>query len=156
MVAEFIASCERLGVLSVVEAIVRRPSTGDPDWDHRAAVVAAARECGDLGPDLYKAEAPTLGAGSEAEIEDGCAQITQNLSCPWVVLSGGVAAERFLAVVASACRGGASGFLAGRGIWGPSIAADDPTVALTMDAQPRMLELSAVVDATARPWQALG
>ena len=96
-----------------------------------------------------------MGAGSDAEIEDGCAQITQNLSCPWVVLSGGVAAERFLGVVAAACRGGASGFLAGRGIWGPSIAAEDPAAALTMDARPRMVELSAVVDAIARPWQAV-
>ena len=30
MVADFVASCERLGVLSVVEAIVRRPHAGDP------------------------------------------------------------------------------------------------------------------------------
>lgn len=152
MVIDFIDRCSELGVLSVVEGIVRPPAAGMPDWDHAEAVVGAARELGALGPDLYKAEVPTLGLGSDSTITATCEEISRSLSCPWVVLSGGVRAERFPATVVAACKAGASGFLAGRGIWGPSIDAPDPESALATDAVSRMAQLVDIVDDTARPW----
>jgi sulfofructosephosphate aldolase len=64
-----------------------------------------------------------------------------------------VPAERFPEFVAASCRGGASGFLAGRAIWGPSITASDQAAHLLAHAAPRLRELAAIVDAEARPWR---
>jgi sulfofructosephosphate aldolase len=153
-VRDFVASCDRLGVLSVVEGIVREPAGAPEEWDRDGDIFDAAVELSRLGCDLYKAEVPTLGQGSEPEVERLSAAITAAIPCPWVVLSGGVDAERFPPAVRAACRGGASGFLAGRGIWGPSISAADPLAHLDTDAVARMRELIAIVDAHARPWTA--
>jgi sulfofructosephosphate aldolase len=157
MVARFVDRCRELGVLSVVEAVCRVPdpgSTGDEtEWQRDRDILAAAAELGSFEPDLYKAEVPSLGTAPPLEIERMSADVTASVPCPWVVLSGGVDAEIFPTAVLAACRGGASGFLAGRGIWGPSISAPDPIRALTEDAATRLSELIAIVDAEARPWQ---
>ncbi len=154
MVRAFVKRCAELGVLSVVEGIVRTPDIGSPD--HEADVVAAAADFGRARPDLYKAEVPTLAKGSPDEITRISVQISTALPCPWVVLSAGVSAEAFPEAVAAACRGGASGFLAGRGIWGPSIASGDVPGALRTDAYRRFESLVHIVDRHARPWHAAG
>lgn len=145
----FVEQCAALGVLSVVEGVVRGPDDGS--WDRELDVLDAAREFGQLRPDLYKAEVPTLGHGSAERIEAVARQITDELPCPWVALSAGVDAESFPRSVEAVCRGGASGFLAGRGIWGPSIQVGDLGHALMTDARPRLQALAETVDRVARP-----
>ncbi|HKF85582.1 MAG TPA: hypothetical protein VKB30_07340, partial [Candidatus Limnocylindrales bacterium] len=108
LVTAFIDACRAAGRPSLVEGIVRRP----PDmpasaWDHPAAVLEAARELGGFGPDVYKAEVPTHGTGEHASVVDASRAITETLSCPWVVLSNGVAPDRFDDAAAAACEGGA-------------------------------------------------
>ncbi|MBA3852506.1 MAG: hypothetical protein H0X59_09110, partial [Chloroflexi bacterium] len=71
---------------------------------------------------------------------------------PWVVLSAGVPLERFEAAVEAACRGGASGFLAGRAIWSDAIALDGLEARLETVSAPRLARLGQLVDALARPW----
>jgi sulfofructosephosphate aldolase len=65
---------------------------------------------------------------------------------PWVVLSQGVPQDEFPAAVEAACRGGASGFLAGRALWTNALAADDPTELLRTQSVPRLQELIELVD----------
>ncbi len=77
--------------------------------------------------------------------------MTASLPCPWVVLSSGVSIDDFPAAVEAACRGGASGFLAGRAVWRDAIG-PDPEPALRERSVPRLRRLAEVVDATARPW----
>jgi sulfofructosephosphate aldolase len=147
LVTSFLDACRATGRPSLVEGIVRRP----PDvpvaaWDHPAAVLAAARELGGFGPDVYKAEVPTHGTGQLATVVDASRAITDALPCPWVVLSNGVAPDRFDDAAAAACEGGASGFLAGRAIWTASLAAPDVEAHLRDVAAPRLAALAARID----------
>ena len=64
----------------------------------------------------------------------------------------GVPEERFPGVVAAACRGGASGFLAGRAIWGAAVGAADPATVLAGRSLETLDRLTAIVAAEARPW----
>lgn len=148
LVPAFIEACRAAGRPSLVEGIVRRPAhVAAEDWDHPAAVLAAARELGRFGPDVYKAEVPTHGTADHEMIVEASRAITGVLSCPWVVLSNGVAPDRFDDAAAAACEGGASGFLAGRAIWTASLEADDIDRHLREVAAPRLRALAARIDA---------
>ena len=72
---------------------------------------------------------------------------------PWVVLSQGVDPDRFPAAVEAACRGGASGCLAGRALWSAAVGDDDPAPAVRTVSAPRLDELGRIVDAHGRPWR---
>ena len=145
MSRRFVALAERHGVLSVLEPVVRHD---DREW----AIVEAARELGAVRPSLYKCQVPLGGKGEPDEITAHCRDIDAALPCPWVVLSQGVEPDDFPAAVAAACRGGASGMLAGRAVWTSTLGADDPTDLLREHSVPRLRELAAIVDEHARPW----
>ncbi len=71
-----------------------------------------------LGVDLLKAEFPAdLAQAPSDEALSDCRRLTEVAGVPWVLLSAGVDYEVFHRQVEIACRGGASGFLAGRAIW---------------------------------------
>ncbi|HEU5361860.1 MAG TPA: hypothetical protein VFU56_00905 [Gaiellaceae bacterium] len=137
------------GLLSVLEAVVRGPE----GFDREAAIVEAAAELGSVGCDLYKCQVPTLGAGEPDEITEWSRRIDSAVPSPWVVLSQGVDPERYPVAVEAACKGGASGMLAGRAVWTATLAADDPTGLLRERSVPRLQELGAIVDAHGRPWR---
>ena len=142
----FVALAERHGLLSVLEPVVRHD---DREW----AIVEAAQELGLTGCSLYKCQVPFEGKGDPEEIARRAREIDAALPCPWVVLSQGVAADDFPAAVEAACRGGASGFLAGRALWTVTLPAEDPTELLRAHSVPRLRELGAIVDACGRPWR---
>jgi sulfofructosephosphate aldolase len=144
--SRFVELAREHGLLSVLEGVVRAD-------DREAAIVEAARELGAVGPDLYKCEVPLHGRGKADEIERRARTIDSVLDCPWVVLSQGVDPDDFPTAVAAACRGGASGMLAGRALWTSVLAADDPTDLLRERSVPRLHELAAIVDAHGRPWR---
>jgi sulfofructosephosphate aldolase len=146
MVERFVRRCRSAGLLSIIEPVSRAPRDGR-DWDREAGVLAAARELGALGADLYKAEVPMRGTGPDAEVMRRCALLTSAVASPWVVLSSGVAPDDFPRAVELACRAGASGFLAGRAVWRSVIGAPDIGSALRRDAAPRLQHLAEVVDA---------
>lgn len=152
LAATFIELCRDGGLLSVVEAIVRAPAGAEAGWQREPAALEAARELGALRPDLYKAEMPYLGQTEAARMEDGSRALSEAAERPWVVLSAGVPLERFEAAVEAACRGGASGFLAGRAIWSDAIALDDLEPRLQAISVPRVRRLGELVDELARPW----
>lgn len=139
------------GLLAIVEGVVRPPRSGSA-WDREEAILQAAQELGALGPDLYKAEVPLSGRGDPEEMRRRCRAITDALPCPWVVLSSGVAIEDFPGAVQAACQGGASGFLAGRGIWMDLVGPGDYRSRLSELAVPRLTALRAIVERHARPW----
>lgn len=151
MVGDFVERCRRLGLLSVLEGLVQIPG-GGLGLEMDAAIQAAAEEFAPYRPDLYKTHVPTHGHGSAEEITAASAKITRALSCPWVVLSAAVPVDLFPPAVEAACKGGASGFLAGRGVWGPSIKSPNLALNLSTEAKARFEHLVAVVDQHARPW----
>ena len=145
MVEEFVDRCRSAGLVSIIEPVAKAPRAGG-DWDWDSCVIEAARELGSLGADLYKAEVPFKGQGSDEDIRRGCAQITEAVASPWVVLSSGVPADLFPHAVELACREGASGFLAGRAVWASVIGSDDIERDLHEIALPRLQHLAALVD----------
>ncbi len=111
------------------------------------ALVEAAERLAACQPDVYKTEVPFFGDASERAIIEVCEQITQALACPWVVLSSGVPIDRFAAAVALSCRGGASGFLAGRAVWSEAVHPVGYRRALERTAVARLQRLVEVVEA---------
>lgn len=154
----FVARCRTNGLLSVLEPVVRPPrdATSTDAWDREAAILDAAETLGTIGADLYKAEVPLHGRGDRAEITRRCQEIGERVSGPWVVLSQGVDLADFPTAVEAACRGGASGFLAGRAVWTDSIGPggrDELTQRLETIARPRLERLAETVDRVGRPWR---
>ena len=149
-VRAFLDACRERGRPAIVEGIVRpEPGQQLTAADHAELVREAALELTDLGPDLYKAEVPSLGLAADDEIAEASRRVTDALPCPWVVLSNGVRPDRFDDAALAACHGGAKGFLAGRAIWMESIASDDPRAHLGTVAAPRLASLATRVDAVA-------
>ena len=148
MTRDFVDRCRTAGLVSIVEPVSRAPRDGS-DWtpeDWNNGVLAAARELGDLGADLYKAEVPRHGEGDEAAVRKDCAALTDAINGPWVVLSTGVPHDLFPQAVRVACEEGASGFLAGRAVWRKVVGAPDVPAALAEHAVPRLKELAEIVD----------
>ena len=154
LVLEFTAMCREAGLLALVEAVVGDDGLHPGSWLGSEGILAAAAEMAEHDFDLYKAQVPTYGMGTSDEIRDLSQQITALIGRPWVVLSNGVPAERFEAGVAAACRGGASGFLAGRAIWTSALGKDDRAAHLADISARRLERLAAIVDEFGRPWSA--
>ena len=150
IVQSFIAAAHEHGVLALVEGIVQTdPSTGglaSAEEYLRASVAFAA------GCDVYKAQVPVHGGSEAASVTALARELTEALDMPWVVLSTGVRPEEFEGAVMASCRGGASGFLAGRAIWAPALNAEDRPRYLDEVSVPRLDRLCAIVDAEGRPW----
>jgi sulfofructosephosphate aldolase len=149
MVEEFLDRCHSAGLISLIEPVSRKPADGRA-WDWDEGVIAAAKELGSLGVDLYKAEVPLRGQGDEDKIRRRCSTLTKLISSPWVVLSSGVPHDLFPKAVELACREGASGFLAGRAVWASVIGSDDIERDLREISVPRLQRLCEVVDAAVR------
>ena len=142
----FVELAESRGLLSVLEPVVRHE---EREW----AIVEAARELGAARPSLYKCQVPLEGKGDAVEITRHARQIDATLPVPWVVLSQGVAAEDFPGAVEASCKGGASGFLAGRALWTATLGAHHPATLLRELSVPRLRALGEIVDKHGRPWQ---
>ena len=142
----FMAMTRKAGLLGIIEPVVRP----DESSSREALILEAARAIGAVEPDLYKCEVPFLGKESNAAMAEVCAQISDLLPCPWVVLSQGVPAEKFANAVAVASGLGASGVLAGRAIWGDTIATCDYLAAIRDTSVARLRDLVAIVDAGVR------
>jgi sulfofructosephosphate aldolase len=142
MSRRFVELAAHHGLLSVLEPVVRDD----------ALILEAACELGAVRPSLYKCQVPLQGRGEPAEITRRCREIDAVLPVPWVVLSQGVDPADFPRAVEAACRGGASGTLAGRAVWTPAVGDEDPTPSLREHSIPRLRELAAIVDEHGRAW----
>lgn len=119
-------------------------------------VYDSARWLVPLGVDLLAAEFPVnLQYESPEQALSHCLRLSDALAIPWVLLSGAVDYDLFRRQVEIACRGGASGFLAGRVVWQEVTRLrheewDDfaSTVALE-----RLQTLVAIANAEARPYR---
>lgn len=151
-IGRFVERCAELGLLAVVETIIAEPGHRLDTAQFDAALTDAALACAQLGPGLYKTQVPGRGQQDPARIQAVSEQITVTLPCPWVVLSAGVPAADFPGAVQAACAGGASGFLCGQAVWGPSIKASAPLEDLRTAAADRLATLAAVASRAGRPW----
>jgi sulfofructosephosphate aldolase len=149
LVVKVAAECHRHGLPLVVEPLVYRLA-----GEHRQAyerqfadlVIGAAEDLAASGADLLKLQFP----GSAAT----CQRLTQAAApLPWTVLGGSDAnPAEFSIQLRIACAGGASGFIAGRAIWGGALAqAPEQQRAWLRDrARPLMHRLVEIADTNAR------
>jgi tagatose 1,6-diphosphate aldolase len=119
-------------------------------------VIETARRLCPIGGDAFKAEFPAEARyeQDEARMLAWCQELTEAAGVPWMVLSAGVDHETFCRQVELACRGGASGFLAGRSMWKDALGLTGTTRVenLTGVAVQRLRELSNIAQTYARPW----
>ena len=159
LVQEVAEQCALHDLILVLEPVGYNPSGERSDPGYIKAmpdlVVETAKTFDGSGADILKLEFPLLEAASPEDMTSACQAITDAIDLPWVVLSGGVPFDDFLAQVRAACAGGASGFLGGRAIWKEAMAIIDPLereAFLAQVAAPRIAALRAVTDAAATPW----
>jgi tagatose-1,6-bisphosphate aldolase len=129
------------------------PLTGE---ERRKVVVETARRLTAIGCDVLKAEFPYDRSVDDPERwADACAELDAASRVPWTVLSGDVGEEIFERQLATACRAGASGFVAGRGVWGdaatmPSTARDE---FLSATGCQRLKRLTAISEELGQQWE---
>jgi sulfofructosephosphate aldolase len=152
LVNQFKAYCDKVDLPSIIEIIVKAPKNSEVPFDREAQIIEAATEARTWKPDLYKAEVPFHGEADLNQIERNASLISEAIQGPWVVLSNGVKQPNFAAAVKACCKGGASGFLAGRAVWADIVGAPDIPKALQDISIPRLKELAAIVDEYAKPW----
>lgn len=153
LVNQFKEYCDKVDLPSIIEIIVKPPKNSQVAFDREAQIVEAAKEARSWKPDLYKAEVPFHGEGNLSKIENNAALISDAIQGPWVVLSNGVKQPNFAEAVKACCKGGASGFLAGRAVWADIVGSTDIPKALREVSIPRLNELTAIVDEYAKPWR---
>ncbi len=123
-------SCHELGLPLVLEPVVYRWST-ESRADYAAAypglLLDAVRRLQPLGADLLKVGFPVLdlAATGEPEAVAACRALADACAgTPWVLLGAGVDLDTFVEQIRLSGAAGASGFLAGRGIWGSALTGD--------------------------------
>jgi tagatose 1,6-diphosphate aldolase len=120
-------------------------------------VIETARQLTALPIDVLKAEFPAdiKFETDEAKLLGLCRELNDASRLPWVLLSAGVDFDSFKKQVEIACKGGASGFLAGRALWQEG--ARIPLRKERLDffrhtAAPRLKELAGIADGYGKPW----
>jgi tagatose 1,6-diphosphate aldolase len=162
-VERVVAECDAADIPLVVETVsypiggMTRPSQQFAAGLPRI-VIETAKQVTPLGIDVFKAEFPAdmTYEHDEGEMLDWCRQISAASPVPWVVLSGGADFPQFLKQVEIACKGGASGFLAGRAVWKEAMGIEDPGDRrrfLEATAVTRLKELEDVATQFGTPWR---
>jgi tagatose-1,6-bisphosphate aldolase len=124
--------------------------------ERRWVVVETARRLVVPGVDILKAEFPLDIAAEpdEARWAEACAELTAASAAPWVLLSASVDYETYLRQVTVACQAGASGVAVGRAVWKEAVGltGEARSAFLRGPARERMVRITALCDALARPW----
>lgn len=133
-------------------------SKGDAEFAEQKVeiVVETARRLSKIGADVLKMEFPVDHNHNTDEDDwvSACQKVTDASDVPWVLLSAGVDFETFERQLIAACKGGASGFLAGRAIWKECapMSADERAEFLAGTATDRLNRLIEISETTATPW----
>jgi tagatose-1,6-bisphosphate aldolase len=159
LVSSTVAACHGLGLPLVVEPVVypRPDETSDAfAAAYSGLVVAAVERLRPLGVDLLKLPFPVLDmtATSEGSALDACRAVDDACrGIPWMLLGAGVETTVFIEQVRVAGTAGASGFLAGRGVWGAALDAAPDEIERTVSTTCRadLERCRAVAEQFARP-----
>jgi tagatose 1,6-diphosphate aldolase len=146
-VSDLVIECALSGLALLCEPLASPVAA----QDMRRTVVEAVRRFGDLGVDVLKVQFPVDidRETSRAAWEDGCAEVDGASNVPWALLSEGRDFDQFRELLTVACEAGASGFVAGRAIWG--IAVDHPDA--IRESASRLDSLRAIAKIRGRPWR---
>jgi tagatose-1,6-bisphosphate aldolase len=161
LVAELASACRQAQLPLVIEPIwypVDGEDPSDPSVRHSraAAIVASAAEFALLGVDVLKMQFPgsVASAADRASAASAASELDAAVSVPWVLLSEGAGFEDFAVQMEIVARAGASGYIAGRAVWGDAVG-DRPEaekVRAVARAGERLDALNELVRAHGRPW----
>lgn len=161
LVAELAAACRQAQLPLVIEPIWY-PMEGDDPSDpsvargRAAAIVASAAEFALLGVDVLKVQFPgsVASAADRASAAAAAGELDAALHVPWVLLSEGAGFDDFAVQMEVVARAGASGFIAGRAVWGDAVGDRPPAerVRAVARAGERLDTLKEIVRAYGRPW----
>lgn len=150
--------CRAVGLPLVIEPLwYPKPDedTSDPTYLARRteSVLASTRRYKETGADIMKVEFPVDLGSQRDEAADACARLDAAAAGPWVLLSAGVTFDGFVDQMRIAAPAGASGFMAGRAIWGDAVGRFDAAKRAegARTAQRRLDELSDIVRAHSHP-----
>lgn len=162
LIEQVIADCARHDIPLFLEplayAIEPGVVTDSPEFaeKRRSIVIDTVRRLGALGPDVLKVQFPvdTKHEPERAVWREACWELDETSPVPWALLSAGDPYRLFREQVAIACEAGASGFLAGRALWGEYVAAPAAERSRLMVelVRPRFLELVSIAHHTGRDW----
>jgi tagatose-1,6-bisphosphate aldolase len=151
-VAELVQECRRFDLPLFAEPI----SYGVTGEERRRVVIESGRRFSRLGVDVLKAEFPLdIQTQQDEKVwEAACRELSEAIAIPWVLLSAGVDFDTFTRQVRAACKGGASGYLAGRAIWKDAMMLDEERqeAFLCDTAVGRLEALTSIVNELGRPW----
>jgi tagatose-1,6-bisphosphate aldolase len=150
VVGNVVADCSRAGIPSVIEPLIAKLPDESPLSAEATAelVIESAAQMAGEQPDLLKLEWP----GSA----EGCRRVTEALGAvPWALLSAGVGFDDFVERVRIALDNGASGFIAGRAIWGEAVKLTGVARVEFLDktAVPRLATLCDLLAEHGRSWR---
>ena len=164
VIAELAAECLAYDMPLIVEPIWYPLDGEDPSDSAVTAsrirsIIRSAADFSDLGADVMKMEFPGAVETAEdrAAAADACAELDDSTTVPWVLLSAGVGFDGFTEQVRIASAAGASGYMAGRAIWGDRVGRfDEPTrTANTKMACERLDILAEIVTTHGRPFRSM-
>ena len=152
-------SCHELGLPLVIEPVVYRRGHETAEAyaaGYQRLVVGSVERLQPLGADLLKLPFPVLelSPATESTAIDACHALAEACrDTPWVLLGAGVRTDTFVDQIRLAATAGASGFLAGRGIWGAALdaEADDIERVATTICRPELERCRAVAERHAKP-----
>lgn len=153
---ELVAECARHDIALIVEPLWY-PGPDGGDGDRTEILLRAAEVFTRAGIDVLKSEFPVdlSSAAGRERAPDALAELDAATGgTPWVLLSGSVPYDVFAEQVELASRAGASGFMAGRAIWGDAVRAHQAGDTETVEeAVGRLRELGGIVRRFGRPWR---
>jgi tagatose-1,6-bisphosphate aldolase len=161
LVAELVAACRAVSLPLVVEPIwypLPGEDAGDPAVarERARAIVAAAAEFAMLGPDILKVQFPgsVESVAARASAAAAAGELDAALPVPWVLLSEGAGYEDFAVQMEITARAGASGYIAGRAVWGDAVGhiPDAQRRTALARAGERLSALNEIVRGYGRPW----
>jgi tagatose 1,6-diphosphate aldolase len=161
LLKRLVAECAALSLPLVVEPIWYPLPDEDPtkpEWKARRVegIIESAHEACNYGVDMLKVEFPGDVSSDEGQGKalDACKRLDAGVNVPWVILSAGVSYNSFKKQVEISCKGGASGYLAGRSIWRDAVSTHDPSAkgGAIAEAMARLAELNDITRAHGRPY----
>lgn len=115
---EVVSDCMVADVPLYLEPILYAAENDGLTSDDRPQLVRqSAIDAESVGADVLKLEFPA-DAQKPANWQAACEAVSAAVKSPWALLSAGVDFDTYCAQVEVACRAGASGFIAGRAVWG--------------------------------------
>lgn len=143
---EVVAECKRVGIPVVLEPLFYQLE--DPAQRPKLVLETATRFAA-MQPDLLKLPFPVDPSDpDEDHWHATCRAISEIVTMPWVLLSGGGPFDTYARQVEVAVRAGGSGFMVGRALWGEAALAHPRERArlLTELVRPRMQRLRTIID----------